>query len=123
MLQKVVLEAPIQQPDQCTQVLPDIGPYTGSNTGARILRVDLSGNVTSVADSLPSSQTAVKRASLISGVGDVVFVGKTLYAVLAGAGCSHGVTSVPNGIIKVHSDRSWEVVADLSAWLNEQSCS
>lgn len=101
---------------QCTQVIPPIGPYTGSNTGARILRVDKAGNVTTVADSLPSSQTAPEPGSLISGVGDVAFVGKNLYAVLAGAGCSHGVTGVPNGIIKVNSDKSWELVADLSAW-------
>ena len=70
---------------QCTQVLPPIGPYTGSNTGARILMVNKTGNVTSVANGLPSSQTAVEPGSLVSGVGDVVFVGKTLYAVLAGA--------------------------------------
>lgn len=101
---------------QCTQVIPPIGPYTGSNTGARILKVDWAGNVTTVADNLPSSQTAAEPGSLISGVGDVAFVGKTLYAVLAGAGCSHGVTGVPNGIIKVQSDRSWKIIADLSSW-------
>lgn len=101
---------------ECTQVIPPIGPYTGSNTGARILRVDGAGNVTTVADSLPSSQTAAETGSLVSGVGDVAFVGNTLYAVLAGAGCSHGVSGVPNGIIRVHSDKTWEVVANLSAW-------
>lgn len=101
---------------QCTQVLPPIGPYTGNNTGARILRVDRAGNVTTVANSLPSSQTAAETGSLISGVGDLAFVGNTLYAVLAGAGCSHGVSGVPNGIIKVHNDKTWEIVADLSAW-------
>lgn len=101
---------------QCTQVTPPIGPYTGSNTGARILRVDWAGNVTVAADNLPSSQTAEESGTLISGVGDVAFVGKTLYAVLAGAGCSHGVTNVPNGIIKVHSDKTWELITNLSAW-------
>jgi hypothetical protein len=101
---------------QCTQVLPPVGPYTGSNTGARILRVNRAGNVTTVADGLPSSQTDTASGILISGVGDVAFVGNTLYAVLAGAGCSHGVTSVPNGIVRVHSNKTWEVVANLSAW-------
>ncbi|MCS3801618.1 ScyD/ScyE family protein [Niastella sp. OAS944] len=101
---------------QCTQVIPDVGPYTGSNTGARILKVDWAGTVTTVADNLPSSQTAVTLGSLISGVGDVAFVGKTLYAVLAGAGCSHGVTGIPNGVIKVKSDKTWKMVADLSSW-------
>ncbi|HEY8898151.1 MAG TPA: ScyD/ScyE family protein [Niastella sp.] len=101
---------------QCTQVIPPIGPYTGSNTGARILKISGAGNMTTVAENLPSSQTAPEPGSLISGVGDVVFVGKTLYGVLAGAGCSHGVSGVPNGIIKVHSNKTWEVVANLSAW-------
>jgi hypothetical protein len=101
---------------QCTQVIPPIGPYTGSNTGARILKVNQWGVVTVVADNLPSSQTAPEPGSLVSGVGDVAFVGNTLYAVLAGAGCSHGVSAVPNGIIRVHSDKTWELVANLSAW-------
>ncbi len=101
---------------QCTQVLPPIGPYTGSNTGSRILKVSMTGNVTVAADNLPSSQTAAETGSLISGVGDVAFVGNTLYAVLAGAGCSHGVSNVPNGMIRVNSDKTWEMIADLGAW-------
>jgi hypothetical protein len=36
-----------------------------------------------------------------------------LYAVLAGAGCSHGVPSIPNGIIKVLPNK-WKMVANLS---------
>jgi hypothetical protein len=101
---------------QCTQVIPPVGPYTGSNTGARILRVDKAGNVTSVANDLPSSQTAATQGSLVSGVGDVAFVGNTLYAVLGGAGCSHGISGVPNGIVRVHGNKTWEVVANLSEW-------
>jgi hypothetical protein len=53
---------------------------------------------------------------LVSGVGDVAFIDNTLYAVLAGAGCSHGVTGIPNGIIKVRSNKTWKVVANLSEW-------
>ncbi|HUP13012.1 MAG TPA: hypothetical protein VM187_12385, partial [Niastella sp.] len=53
---------------QCTQITPPDGPYTGSNTGARILRVGKYGNVSTVADSLPSSQTAATLGSLVSGV-------------------------------------------------------
>lgn len=99
---------------QCTQVMPPIGPATGSQTGARILRISKSGNVTTVADNLPSSQTSAESGALVSGVGDVAFVGNTLYAVLAGAGCSHGVIGIPNGIIKVHHDKTWEMIANLS---------
>ena len=100
----------------CTQVIAPVGPYTGSNTGARILKVDKNGKVTTVADSFPSSQTAPSLGSFISGVADVSFIGNTLYGVLAGAGCSHGVSGIPNGIVKVHSNKSWDIIANLSEW-------
>jgi len=100
----------------CTQVIPPIGPYTGSNTGARILKVDWAGHVTTVAAGLPSSQTAATQGSLVSGVGDVAFIGNTLYAVLGGAGCSHAISNVPNGIVRVRGNKTWEVVANLSEW-------
>ena len=67
---------------QCAQVVAPIGPYTGSQTGARISRIDRTGARTTVADNLPSSQTDPGQGSLVSGVGDVAFVGDTLYAVL-----------------------------------------
>lgn len=102
--------------DQCTQVVPPIGPYTGSTTGARILKINWAGEVSTVADSLPSSQTDPSQGSLVSGVADVAFLGNTLYAVLSGAGCSHGVAGIPNGIIKVHDDKTWEIIANLSEY-------
>ncbi|HUZ61688.1 MAG TPA: ScyD/ScyE family protein [Hanamia sp.] len=98
----------------CAQVLPPVGPYTGSTDGARISRIDHSGNVTTWVTNLPSSQTAATQGTLISGVADVAFVGNTLYAILSGAGCSHGVPSIPNGVIKVNHDRSWQMIANLS---------
>ncbi|MEO6820644.1 MAG: ScyD/ScyE family protein [Ginsengibacter sp.] len=100
----------------CTQVPPPIGPYTGSATGSRISRVDHSGNVSTWVDNLPSSQTAAAGGSFVSGVGDIAFVGNTLYAVMSGAGCSHGVPSMPNGVLKINSDRSWNMIANLSEY-------
>lgn len=100
----------------CTQVVPPVGPYTGSNTGSRISRIDKAGKRTTYVDNLPSSQTAPDQGSLISGVGDVAFIGNQLYAVLAGAGCSHGVTSLPNGVLRINPDRSYTLIADLSAY-------
>ena len=38
-----------------------------------------------------------------------------MYALLAGAGCSHGV-STPNGVARIHRDGTWELIADLSAF-------
>jgi hypothetical protein len=101
---------------KCTQVIAPVGPYKGSKTGARILKVDRNGNITIAAEKLPSSQTAPTLGSLVSGVGDVAFIGNTLYGVLAGAGCSHGISGIPNGIVKVHSNKSWDIIADLSDW-------
>jgi hypothetical protein len=49
-------------------------------------------------------------------VADVAFVGRTLYAVLAGAGPSHGMPSVPNGVIRVRNNGSWQLTMDLSAY-------
>ena len=88
------------------------GEYFGSTTGSRISRIDASGHVETFVDGLPSSQAE----GLASGVADVAFVGNTLYAIFAGAGCSHGVPSIPNGVIRVNADRSWTMIANLSAF-------
>ena len=100
----------------CTQVIPPVGPYRGSNTGARISRIKWDGTRTTFVDSLPSSQTSPALGNLVSGVADVAFIDHTLYALLAGAGCSHGISSMPNGILKINPDRSWTMIADLSAY-------
>jgi hypothetical protein len=51
------------------------------------------------------------------GGADVAFVGNTLYALVAGGGCSHGNPDTPNGIIKVDvALHTWSYVADLSAF-------
>lgn len=98
---------------QCPQVPAPVGPYTGSTTGARISRIDPGGVVTTAADGFPSSQGS---RGMVSGVADVAFVGHTLYGLLTGAGCSHGVADVPNQVFRVDGDGSWTMVADLSAW-------
>ncbi|MEP7372736.1 MAG: ScyD/ScyE family protein [Chitinophagaceae bacterium] len=98
----------------CDQVIPPVGPYTGSPTGSRISRVNCDGVRSTYVDNLPSSQTNASQGSLVSGVGDIAFIGNTLYAVLAGAGCSHGVSSVPNGVIRVNSNKTWKLIANLS---------
>jgi len=103
-------------PASCTPVLPPVGPYLGSQTGGRISKITSAGVRITVTNSLPSSQTGPLLGNLISGVGDVEFVGNTLYAILAGAGCSHGVQAIPNGVVKVNSNGTWEMIANLSAW-------
>jgi len=98
----------------CEQV-PDAGPYTGDFT-ARISKIDAAGNRMTVVDHLPSSQTNPGLGSLVSGVADVAFIGNTLYGLLTGAGCSHGLAGTTNGIIRVNPDGTWTLVADLSAF-------
>jgi hypothetical protein len=99
---------------QCEQV-PTAGPYTGGFT-ARISKISSSGVRTTVLEHLPSSQTTPAIGSLVSGVADVAFVGNTLYALIAGAGCSHGLAGTTNGIIRVNSNRTWTLIANLSAF-------
>ena len=98
----------------CEQVIPPIGPYTGSATGSRISRVNHGGVRTTWVDNLPSSVNALGD---ISGIGDVAFIGSTLYAVITGAGCSHGVPTIPNSVIKINPNRSWTPVANLSDYV------
>ena len=101
---------------QCDQVPAPVGPYTGSAHGGRISKVDSGGHRTTVTASFPSSQTASTEGNLVSGVSDVAFIGNTLYALTAGAGCSHGVSNSTNGIYRVNSDGSHHLVADLSSF-------
>jgi hypothetical protein len=100
----------------CDQVIPPVGPYTGSLTGGRISKINANGYRETVVDNLPSTQTSANLGHLISGVADVAFIGDKLYAILAGAGCSHGVPSVPNGVVRVHKNGNWNLVANLSAF-------
>jgi hypothetical protein len=99
----------------CKQVVVPIGPYTGGFT-ARISKVTPDGTVTSVADNLPSDQTSAAQGSLVSGVADVAFMGNTLYAILSGAGCSHGLADTHNGVLRVNADGTTTMVANLSAF-------
>jgi sugar lactone lactonase YvrE len=104
--------APAGQGGLCSAGAHGPGDYFGSTTGSRISRIDSHGHVETFVDGLPSSQ----GGGLASGVADVAFVGNTLYAVLAGAGCSHGVPSIPNGVIRVNRDRTWTLIANLSVF-------
>jgi hypothetical protein len=101
---------------ECKQVVAPVGPYTSGFT-ARISKIGPSGRRTTVVGGLPSSQTSPALGSLVSGVADVAFLGNRLYALLAGAGCSHGVAGVPNAVIRVDRGGGWRVVANLSRFL------
>ena len=101
---------------KCTQVVPPIGPYVNGNT-ARISKIDKSGNRTTVASGFPSTQSSDPTKDT-SGVADIAFLNGTLYAVLAGGGCSHGSASIPNAVVKVDTKSgAWNIVANLSQFV------
>ena len=97
----------------CEQVPAPVGPYAGGMTGS-ISKIDASGNVTRVVDNLPSSQTSADTGALTSSVADVAFISDTLYALITGAGCSHGLKGTTNGVYAVGDGGAVTQVADLS---------
>jgi hypothetical protein len=95
----------------CDQTPAPVGPYKGGLT-ARISKVDKSGNRTTLSSGLPSANDAMTDTL---GVADVAFLGGSLYAVLAGGGCSHGNTDFPNSLLRVNLESGkWTTVANLS---------
>jgi hypothetical protein len=101
----------------CEQVPFPVGPYLGSPTGGGVSMISPTGVRTVVTNSLPTSSANEIIGGDVEGVSDVTFIGETLYALIAGAGCSHGVTSMPNGIVRRNSDGTWTMIADISSWL------
>jgi hypothetical protein len=98
----------------CAQVPGPVGPYTGGETG-RVSKVSSSGKVTTVATGFPSTQDA--QGDLI-GVADVAFLDDTLYALVAGGGCSHGHPNRPTGVAKVNrSTGEWTLIANVDTFL------
>lgn len=104
-------EAPAGLGGDCSAGETGPGDYFGSTTGSRISRIE-NGVATTFVDNLPSSEAG----GLASGVADVAFIGNTMYAIFAGAGCSHGVPTIPNAVIRINPDHSWATIADLGAY-------
>jgi len=100
---------------QCDQVA-NIGPYTG-DFNASISRINSQGAVTRIVTGLPSDQTSPETGALVSGVANVAFIGKNLYGITAGAGCSHGLAGTVNNVFRVNKDGSTKSLADLSAFI------
>lgn len=98
----------------CQQVPAPVGPYAGGKT-ARISKISPNGTRTTVASGFPSTQDSM--GDLI-GVADVVFLNGSLYALVAGGGCSHGNPDSPSGIARVNrSTGQWNLIADIGDYL------
>jgi hypothetical protein len=100
---------------KCRQVRYPVGPYTGGMSG-RVSRITPDGKRTTLADGLPSTQTSHTFGDIVFGPSAVAFVGRRLFVLEGGAGCSHGHDRYPNGVYEVVDGR-WRLVADLSDWL------
>ncbi len=101
----------------CRQVPAPVGPYLGGFTG-RISAVDVTTGVRATfARRLPSSQTASGSGGFVSGVADVTFLNGTLYALIAGAGCSHGLAGTFNSIDRISARGTATPIVDLSRFL------
>ena len=100
-------------PAGCELAGPVVRPYRAAATGGRISRIDPNGHRSTLTASFPRAVNALGDGL---GVADVEFIDGTLYALLASGGCSHGVTSVPSSVVRVHGNGGWSVVADLSAY-------
>jgi hypothetical protein len=101
-------------PSDCDQVPPPVGPYSGGYT-SRVSRI-AGGNRSTVVDGLPSSQTSALLGSLVSGVADVAFIGGNLYALEAGAGCSHGLLGTDNYVLRINTNGTTTPIANLGAF-------
>ncbi|WP_018617230.1 ScyD/ScyE family protein [Segetibacter koreensis] len=101
---------------QCMQVPAPVGPYKGSTTGGRISWINSNGERKTLSDQFPSS---INNLGDISGVGDVAFIDNSLYALITGAGCSHGVPKIPNGIVRVNANGKLTSIANLSKFIQD----
>jgi hypothetical protein len=100
----------------CTQAPFPFGPYTGSPVGGRVSRINAQGVRTTVTEQLPTTMANPAGGGDVMGASDVAFMGNTLYVLIAGGGCSHGVPQVPNGIVRINPNGSPTVIADLGSW-------
>jgi hypothetical protein len=102
---------------RCPQVPPPIGPYLGGFTG-RISAVNVAtGARTTVAANLPSDITAAAGGGDASSVADVAFLQGTLYALIVGAGCSHGLAGTYNSIDRISASGTATPIVNLSRFI------
>jgi glucose/arabinose dehydrogenase len=97
----------------CPGYVSPFAPYHSGLT-ARISKISHTGKRTTVANRLPSARD---RFGDVLGATDVVVRGRTVYALVAGGGCSRGLEDAPAGIWRLNRDGSWTVLADFSAFL------
>ena len=99
-------------------------PYRGGYS-ARISRIRRDGTRETVADGLPSFVDGFGDAL---GVTDIAWVGRKMYALIEGGGCTRGLPNDPAGVVRINNDGSYTYVADITAFIranpvaNEPEC-
>ena len=89
------------------------GPYKAGFTG-RISRILPDGTRQTIADGLPSAHDGYGDAL---GPSDIAWIGRTMYVVIEGGGCSRGLPDHPAGVVRIDRDGSHTYVADISAFV------
>ena len=108
----------------CEPVNNMFSPYMAGHT-ARISRILRNGTRETVADGLPSARDGFGDAL---GVTDIAWIGRKMYALIEGGGCSRGLPNDPAGVVRINQDGSYTYVADISAFVranpvaNEPQC-
>lgn len=95
---------------------PHSGGVGDPVNGARISRITPAGVVSTVVNGLPSTKTGPAAGGVVWGVSSIAFIGDQMYALLPGAGCAHGVPSVPTSIIRVGQGGTWTPIVDLTTF-------
>jgi hypothetical protein len=93
--------------------LPPAGPYMGGYSG-RVSRIGHDGRRQTVADGLPSFQDGFGDAL---GPSDIAWIGRDLYVLIEGGGCTRGLPDDPAGIVRINRDGSYTYVADITAFI------
>ncbi len=88
-------------------------PVFGCPTGGRVSKIDAWGNRSDVVNNLP---TSTAHNGDIFGPADVAFMDNKLYVLQGGAGCGHGVPSLPNSVLRINPNGSHTMIADLGTW-------
>jgi hypothetical protein len=89
------------------------GPYRGGFT-ARISRIRRDGRRQTVADGLPSFTDGFGDSL---GVSDIAWIGRDMYALIEGGGCTRGLRDHPAGVVRIRADGSFRYVADITAFI------
>ncbi len=102
---------------RCPQVPAPVGPYLGGLTG-RVSAVNVTTGVrTTIVRGLPSNQTSAAGGGFATSVADVAFLHNTLYALVAGGGCSHGLIGTYSSIDRISAPGIAKPIINLSHFI------